>query len=75
MADSEYVAVDEAFTTDENGMRQDAELDEEESEQIGHMQEVIPKLWIGDIYAATDVEALKEAGIVSWLLGFACGLD
>lgn len=65
MADSQYAAIDEAFTTDEQGMQQDAELEEEEAEQIGHMQEVIPKLWIGDIYAATDAEALKEAGIVS----------
>lgn len=38
--------------------------EDEDGEAIGHMQEVIPGLWIGDIIAARDGKGLKEAGIV-----------
>ena len=46
----------------QNG-QDEAGLDEEID--LGHMQEIVPGLWIGDVVAARDAEALKEAGIVS----------
>lgn len=30
-----------------------------------HMDQVLPNLWIGDIYSAQDVEGLKANGIYS----------
>ncbi len=46
-------------------MSEHAEEEEEENVELGHMQEVIPGLWLGDIIAAMDEESLKAANIVS----------
>lgn len=46
-------------------MSEHAEEEEEENVELGHMQEVIPGLWLGDIVAAMDEEILKAANIVS----------
>ncbi|KAJ9096797.1 hypothetical protein QFC21_005068 [Naganishia friedmannii] len=40
-------------------------LDEEI--ELGHMQEIVEGLWIGDVVAARDERALKEAGITAVL--------
>jgi hypothetical protein len=46
--------------------RQDAGTEQEEQEEMAHMQLVLKEgLWIGDVYAAQDEKSLKEAGIVS----------
>ena len=37
----------------------------EEMEQVVHMQEVLPGLWIGDLVAAMDTASLQRNGIVS----------
>lgn len=40
----------------------------EQQQELGHMQLVLEEgLWIGDVYAAQDGQALKEAGIVGGL--------
>jgi dual specificity phosphatase 12 len=63
----EFEAIAEGSESDaeellmQNG--QDAEGMDEEIE-LGHMQEIVPGLWIGDVVAARDGEALQEAGIV-----------
>jgi hypothetical protein len=48
--------------SDSEGMSEHAEDDNVE---LGHMQEILPGLWIGDIVAAMDEHALTSAGIVS----------
>lgn len=65
--DEKDVGRDEIIEREEKSER-DQRMEQDEAvdqEQVGHMQEVIPRLWIGDIFAATDEKALKEAGIVS----------
>jgi hypothetical protein len=48
--------------SDSEGMSEHAE---DENVELGHMQEILPGLWIGDIVAAMDEHALRSAGIVS----------
>lgn len=42
---------------------------QEEEEEIEHLQQVCDGLWVGDLVAAMDVEGLRERGIVSIRLG------
>lgn len=51
--------------TEEEEEQEMAEGVDEEIE-LGHMQEIVDGLWIGDVVAARDERALREAGIVSW---------
>lgn len=39
--------------------------EEEEKEAMGHMQEVVDGLWVGDLVAANDDDQLEKHGIVS----------
>jgi dual specificity phosphatase 12 len=41
------------------------EDDEEEMQEVVHLQEVVEGLWVGDLVAAMDTEGLEERGIVS----------
>lgn len=72
----EFEAIAEGSEGDAVGMHlqngQDAEGVDEEIE-LGHMQEIVSGLWIGDVVAARDAEALKEAGIVSPKKTVRCG--
>ena len=34
------------------------------AEEVVHLQEIVPGLWVGDLVAAMDTEGLKERGIV-----------
>lgn len=43
----------------------DEEEEEEEKEAMGHMQEVVDGLWVGDLVAANDDDQLEKHGIVS----------
>lgn len=53
----EFEAISEASDTDS--------LEEQDDEiELGHMQEIVDGLWIGDVVAARDGKALQEAGIV-----------
>lgn len=69
----EFEAISEGSEGDAEGIHtlngQDAEGLDEEIE-LGHMQEIVPGLWIGDVVAARDAEALQEAGIVRSLEAF-----
>lgn len=42
-----------------------SDSDSLEEQEMGHMQEIVEGLWIGDVVAARDGKALQEAGIVS----------
>lgn len=48
------------------------EEEEEEKEAMGHMQEVVDGLWVGDLVAANDDDQLEKHGIVSIYI---CGLS
>ena len=64
----EFEAISEASEGDADGMHKQNGQNEnglDEEVELGHMQEVVPGLWIGDVVAARDAEALEEAGIVS----------
>lgn len=45
----------------------DEEEEEEEKEAMGHMQEVVDGLWVGDLVAANDDDELEKNGIVSFV--------
>lgn len=45
----------------------DEEEEEEEKEAMGHMQEVVDGLWVGDLVAANDDDQLEKHGIVSYI--------
>lgn len=63
----EFEAIAEGSEGDADGLHTQNGEDEEgldEEIDLGHMQEIVPGLWIGDVVAARDAEALKEAGIV-----------
>lgn len=42
----------------------DSVEEQDEEGELGHMQEIVEGLWIGDVVAARDGTALQEAGIV-----------
>lgn len=46
---------------------------QEEDEEIEHLQQVCDGLWVGDLVAAMDVEGLRERGIVSFRSP--CGME
>jgi dual specificity phosphatase 12 len=54
-------------TEEEQEQEQETALAEgvDEEIELGHMQEIVEGLWIGDVVAARDERALREAGIVS----------
>ncbi len=54
--------------SDTEAMSEHAGVEEEEIAEYGHMQEIVPGLWLGDIVAAMDEEALKESNIVGRFL-------
>lgn len=54
----EFEAISEASSTDSLEEQDDDEI------ELGHMQEIVDGLWIGDVVAARDGKALQEAGIV-----------
>lgn len=43
----------------------DADMEDEEEQEVVHMQEVVEGLWVGDLVGAMDQDGLKEKGIVS----------
>lgn len=50
----------------------DEEEEEEEKEAMGHMQEVVDGLWVGDLVAANDDDELEKNGIVSFVCVCVC---
>lgn len=65
-AQTEHVE-DQVLVSDE-----EEEEEEEEKEAMGHMQEVVDGLWVGDLVAANDDDQLEQHGIVSIYI---CGLS
>ncbi|KAJ9095727.1 hypothetical protein QFC20_006594 [Naganishia adeliensis] len=57
----EFEAISEASATDSLEEQDDDEI------ELGHMQEIVDGLWIGDVVAARDGKALQEAGITAIL--------
>jgi dual specificity phosphatase 12 len=50
---------------DEDENENAVEDDEEDMQEVVHLQEVVEGLWVGDLVAAMDTEGLEERGIVS----------
>jgi dual specificity phosphatase 12 len=51
--------------TEDGEERVDQEEREIMQEEVVHLQEVLPGLWIGDLVAAMDTKGMQERGIVS----------
>lgn len=56
-----------AAHVDDQVLVSDEEEEEEEKEAMGHMQEVVDGLWVGDLVAANDDDELEKNGIVSFV--------